>query len=61
MHLRRANIICNANLHRKAILKRIYKYILTKKYIDHPPPYEFVIKAEDTVEEFYENTKIKKL
>jgi dsRNA-specific ribonuclease len=31
LHIARANIICNANLHRKAILKGIYKYILTRK------------------------------
>ena len=31
LHLARANIICNANLHRKAILKKFYKYTLTRK------------------------------
>lgn len=31
LHLTRANIVCNANLHRKSIYKNIYRYILTKK------------------------------
>jgi hypothetical protein len=42
LHIARANIICNANLHRKAILKGIYKYILTRKCDELPPPYTYV-------------------
>ncbi len=31
LHLARANLVCNANLHRKSIMKNIYRYVLTKK------------------------------
>lgn len=41
LHISRANIVCNANLHRKCILKNIYRYILTKKRDELPPPYRY--------------------
>lgn len=45
LHICRANIICNANLHRKSILKGFYKYILAKKYNEMPPPFKSGMKV----------------
>jgi hypothetical protein len=38
MHIARANIICNANLHRAAIRKKLFQYIFTTKHKSEPTP-----------------------
>ena len=61
LHISRANIICNANLHRKGILKKVYKYIFAKKYSELPPPFAYNLKKDEESEiEYYPDTKIQK-
>lgn len=38
MHIARANLICNANLHRAAIRKKLFQYIFTTKQFNEPAP-----------------------
>lgn len=38
MHIGRANLICNANLHRAAIKKKIFLYAFTTKKRGEPAP-----------------------
>jgi dsRNA-specific ribonuclease len=38
MHIGRANIICNANLHRAAIKKHLFRYAFTTKKKSEPVP-----------------------
>lgn len=38
MHIARANLVCNANLHRAAIRKKLFQYIFTTKQFNEPAP-----------------------
>jgi dsRNA-specific ribonuclease len=58
LHIDRANIICNANLHRKAILKNIYKFILTRKCDELPPPFVYNT-CKSNEPKYYEKTQIR--
>jgi hypothetical protein len=40
MHIARANIICNANLHKKSIKAEIFRYIMASKNLEPCPPYK---------------------
>lgn len=45
MHIARANLICNANLHRAAIKKRLFLYIFTTKKRKQPAPFKKIFKG----------------
>lgn len=46
MHIARANLICNANLHRAAIKKKLFLYTFTTKKKSEPAPFIKVYKGQ---------------
>lgn len=60
MHIARANLICNANLHRAAIKKKLFEYGFTTKKKSEPAPIIKEYKKEKNKEEKlkYANTNI---
>lgn len=46
MHIARANLICNANLHRAAIKKKLFLYTFTTKKKSEPAPFVRVYKGQ---------------
>jgi hypothetical protein len=53
MHIARANIICNANLHRKAIKSEIFRYIMASKNQEICPPYKLTYDESKVEKEKY--------
>lgn len=53
MHIARANIICNANLHRKAIKAEIFRYIMASKSAELCPPYKLTYDESKVEKERY--------
>ena len=51
MHIARANIICNANLHRAAIKKKLFQYIFTTKKKQEPAPLKKIEKKDAKIKE----------
>lgn len=51
MHIARANLICNANLHRAAIKKKLFLYGFTTKKKSEPTPIVKVVKGDKNKEE----------
>jgi hypothetical protein len=58
LHIGRANIICNANLHRKGIIQGFFKYILTKKQDEPVPPLMTPINFDMEDAKYYSDTGI---
>ena len=54
MHIARANIICNANLHRATIKKKLFQFIFTTKSRGEPSP---LIKVKTKMEKLKEKKK----
>lgn len=53
MHIARANILCNANLHKKAIQHQIFRYIMARKSNEPCPPYKFSYNNDKVVRDVY--------
>lgn len=51
MHIARANLICNANLHRAAIRKKLFQYIFTSKRRSEPTPLVTIANGSQKIEE----------
>ena len=51
MHISRANLICNANLHRATIRKKLFQYIFTTKIRNEPSPLVKVKVKEEKMRE----------
>jgi len=60
MHISRANLICNAYLHRAGIKKKLFQYIFTTKKRNEPAPLVKEYKDEQKSEEKqrFKNTDI---
>lgn len=59
MHIARANLICNANLHRAAIKKKLFEYAFTSKKRSEPTPIIREFKKEKKEEKLkFANTDI---
>jgi hypothetical protein len=53
MHISRANIICNANLHKRAIKNKMFRYMLTNKRSEVPPPYKHLFDSSKVKRDKY--------
>lgn len=61
MHIARANLICNANLHRAAIKNKLFLYVFTTKKRKEPAPFIKYLKGQENNKKSdakYHNTDI---
>ena len=53
MHIARANIICNANLHTKSISNKVFRYIMAHKSQETCPPLKLNYDKSKIIKELY--------